>query len=77
MSDDVQQVEEMRLSVRMTHEEMQKLERLRDAMQKRIKASQYGHYVRVTQKTVILEALDALEKRLQDLDRDRRKGSSQ
>ena len=55
-----------RLSVRMEQEDFEKLEHLRSILRKR-----KGRSVRVTQRTVIIEALNSLEKSLNELERKR------
>jgi len=50
----------------MSEEDMQRVEDLKDWLQEK-----KGKTVRVSQRTVILEALDALEKRRSDLERPR------
>ena len=54
------------LTIRMSEEDMQRVEDLKDWLQEK-----KGKTVRVSQRTVILEALDALEKRRSDLERPR------
>lgn len=53
-------------NTRLTDDDYARLERLRDRLQER-----YGPRVRVTYRTVIQEAMDTLEKRLDDLERKR------
>lgn len=57
---------DIRLSLRMTDGEMEAIENMRERLQRRA-----GIGVRVTQKTVIVQALELLAKRLDDLDRKR------
>jgi hypothetical protein len=54
------------LNVRMSQADMDRIKSLRDWLQER-----KGRTVRVSQKTVILEALEELEKRRKELDRQR------
>lgn len=53
-----------RISVRMSDEEMERAERLRKRLEQHIHATKYGGGMRVTQKTLVIEALEALEKQL-------------
>jgi hypothetical protein len=57
---------ELRLSVRVTEEEMTRI----DALRAKIEARTKGHF-RVTYKTVLLEAIEALEARYKDAERKR------
>lgn len=54
------------LVVRLTEQDWQRIASLQDWLRGR-----YSDKVRITQKTVILEALDALEKRRNELERPR------
>ena len=54
------------LNIRMRRSDLERIERLKERVQQRM-----GGGVRVSQRTVILEALDALEKRYADLERKR------
>jgi len=54
------------LTVRMSQEDMDRIESLRDWLQER-----KGKSVRVSQRTVILDALEELEKRRKELERPR------
>ena len=53
------------LHVRMPDEELERVERLRERLQAKM-----GPHVRVTQRTVILEALERLQTHFDRLDRD-------
>jgi hypothetical protein len=57
---------EQRLSVRVSDDEMARI----DALRAKIEARTKGHF-RVTYKTVLLEALEALEARYKDAERKR------
>lgn len=54
------------LNIRMTEEERERVERLREWLQQRL-----GPHVKVSERTVIMEALDALEAKRARLEADR------
>lgn len=72
LSDKEQQEYECRISFRLTREEMGHMEELQRVMEERLRSSPFGRYVRVTQRMVVMEALDALEYKWKEQDRKRR-----
>lgn len=70
MSDDSMTKATRHFNLRLTDEELARIERLQERLQERITA-RAGVNVRVSQKMVFMEALDALETKLDDLARKR------
>lgn len=68
--DDVTQGARKHFNLRITDEELARIEKLRERLQNRI-ATRAGVSVRVSQKTVFFEALDALERDLDEKERKR------
>jgi len=57
---------DVNLNIRMRRTDLERIERLKEILQERM-----GEAVRVSQRTVIIEALDALERRVRDWERKR------
>ena len=57
--DDEEQQTEYRVSIRLTKEDFDRLERLREMLQ-----AKKGRTVRVTQRTVVIEAMEVYEREL-------------
>ncbi len=69
-NDNATQPSRRHFNLRLSEEELGRVERLQERLQERI-AGRAGVSVRVSQKTVFLEALEALEQKLDDLNRKR------
>lgn len=70
MSDNEATTANRRLTIRVTNEELARIDALQEALQNRLKAKT-GISVKVSQKTVVMDAIEALEKELAEYSRPR------
>jgi hypothetical protein len=69
MSDERHMSADIRITIRLTQQELEKLNGLMQEMQERISNNPLAKYTRVTQRMVIVEALDGLAYKWHESDR--------